>query len=30
METAFPPDDADEYLADPQFVRLGIAEDILK
>ncbi|MFQ5341794.1 MAG: hypothetical protein ACE5F6_09645 [Anaerolineae bacterium] len=30
METAFPPDDADEYLADPQFVRLGIAEDILR
>lgn len=29
METAFPPDDADEYLADPQFVRLGTVEDVL-
>ncbi|MFQ5593105.1 MAG: hypothetical protein ACE5HA_03050 [Anaerolineae bacterium] len=29
METVFPPDDADEYLADPQFVRLGTVEDVL-
>lgn len=29
METAFPPDDPDEYLSDPQFVSLGNVEDIL-
>ena len=28
METAFPPEDADTYLANPQFLQLGTLEEI--